>query len=1096
MLRLILGRAKSGKTAAIIGEIASHVHDKIPGNILIVPEQHSHEAETELLLHAGDAAPLYAEVLSFKRLAGRVEAETGTGGRTLDKAGRLLCMTLALDAVSPRLALYSGAKRRTGLAESLLGAVDELKSARITSEELMAGASGDDGVLGKKLRDLALITEAYDACVGAGRLDPSDRLTRLAASFSRSDFAGRHFYIDGFTDFTQQELAVIEAMLCSGSEVAVCLTSDGTAEGHEVFEASRRCAAALMKTAKSASAKCEVTVMRKSGSGGVMDFLERELFSFGDVKCGAEGAVSLAEAKSIGAECEAAAARCIRLVKGGCRWRDIAVAVRGYDSYRPVIEGIFVRYGIPLYSAGRSGISEKPLISLVRGAYDIVTSGWETEDVIEYIKTGLTALAPDDALELCEYVYLWSIRGSTFTREEPWHMHPDGYGAEFTDATRERLQRIDRLRRAVAQPLRRLEEAGKNASAKEQAEALANFFMEISLPQTLEKRAKRLDELGLRHEAAEYEQLWNIVTSALEQCAGTLGDMPLEQEDFARLLLLVLGKYDVGTIPLMLDAVSAGDMDTMRRRSIKHLLILGCDDQHVPLAPDDSGVFTDDDRQTMAERGLEIGNTALERLSHEFALIYNCVTLPSDSIYMSRSLSSGETAQPSFIMKRAERIFGEVPERVDVDRCRLMAERPAFELAAGCSEPGNKPLTMASRAYFSGRGRQSELDGISERARHERERLSRESVRRLYGDRLRLSASRIDRISSCRYAYFLQYGLKAQPRKPAAFSPPEMGTFMHYVLEAVARRVQEKGGFAAASDEEIAELCDEYIAKYAEEKLGGLRDQTARFRYLFSRLRASVIRVVLDMAEELRSSSFVPLDFELDFSREKTTVGGAELTGVADRVDGWVHDGKLYLRVVDYKTGKKKFSLSDIWYGMGLQMLLYLFTLEQVGEKRYGLPVIPAGVLYVPARDELVSMQEKPDEETLSAELARRKKRSGLILGADEVIEAMEHGETKRFIPVTIKKGTYTGQALATAEQLGMLSRHIESIIKSMTKEIGGGSIELDPYYRSQTDTACRLCDYSGSCGFDEARDCRRYLESLTPAEVWSRIEEEQSDGI
>jgi ATP-dependent helicase/nuclease subunit B len=403
----------------------------------------------------------------------------------------------------------------------------------------------------------------------------------------------------------------------------------------------------------------------------------------------------------------------------------------------------------------------------------------------------------------------------------------------------------------------------------------------------------------------------------------------------------------------------------------------------------------------------------------------------------------------------------------------------------------------AAAEYFR-RTQGERLERLETAAQMGRGSLSARAVRALYGDSLRLSASRIDKFASCRFQYFVQYGLRAKVRRPAAFSPPEMGTFMHFVLQHAAAEVMEKGGFAKVSDAELDAVTEKYIAEYVRTELNDFQEKSKRFRYLFTRLSKDVRRVVKDMAGELRVSDFQPLDFELDFARDgrlpPAEIGSGDdsltLTGVADRVDGWLHDGKLYLRVVDYKTGRKKFDLSDVWHGMGLQMLLYLFTLEKNGRALYGNDIVPAGVLYVPARDVMLSAAADLTDEEISAQRADALRRSGLVLSDSDVLSAMEHGDAPRYIPVKFKNGAPTGDALATLEGFGQLSRHIDGTLRQMASELHRGSIAADPYYRSQQENACMNCDYLEACRFSDGQgdDKIRYVTRLKPAEVWDKL--------
>ena len=410
MLHLYLGRAKSGKTAAVMDAIRARVIAREGGSVLLVPEQYSHEAETELLRVCGDSLSLYGEVLSFSRLAARVEAETGGAPAMLDKGGRMLCLARAVDAVGSRLRVCGSARRQVALQQRLLRAVDECKTACVSPEMLSAFAedpgstlpAGRTDALREKRADLALVYGAYDAIAAQSGLDPMDRLTLLAERLPRSRYAAACCYIDGFTDFTAQELLVIETLLRAGAEVTVCLTAEGLTESHEIFEPSRRAALRLLRLAETVGCGAETAVMPSPGGDGPMEVLERELFSFRSVRADAGGKVSLVCTPDITGECEAAAAKCLALVREtGCRWRDIAVAARNYDAYRAALESIFPHYGIPLYSARKSDLAEKPLISLIRSAYDTVTGGWDYDDVFAAgFDCILTPPAPSAAFKL------------------------------------------------------------------------------------------------------------------------------------------------------------------------------------------------------------------------------------------------------------------------------------------------------------------------------------------------------------------------------------------------------------------------------------------------------------------------------------------------------------------------------------------------------------------------------------------------------------------------------------------------------------------------------------------------------------------------
>lgn len=1105
MLRLILGAAGSGKTSLITKEISEKTAAGETNICLIVPEQYSHEAERELCAACGDGLSLSAEVLSFSRLAVRVAQESGTGGKThLDSGGRLLCMSLALSQIGSRLRLYSGACRDADLQLELLKTVDELRTACVSSDALLDVAeSAAGGELSVKLSDLALCLEAYEAILAQGRADPADRLCRLAETIGESSI-GRmgQVYIDGFIDFTGTELLVIKALLKAKTPVTVCLTCDGLFGSGEHFQPARSTANALLRFAEDLGQESAVQLISPDSSRSApLRFYNEHIFQHTAEKIeNSGGSISVFRADDLSAECELAAACCISLVRErGCRWADIAIAARGFEDYAAPLEESFRLYGVPFFSASRGSIMQKPVPALIASAFDVISGGWDTEDVVSYIKTGLTGMALKDSDVLEGYVALWGIKGSAWTKESPWKQHPQGYGREEDDLSKQLLTKIDELRRELAAPLIELSKKGKRAeTALGQVQALAEFLISIHLPETLAAHSQELDETGRPQLADEFAQIWDVLCRAMEQFSAILGDLPMSQKEFYELFLKMLSQYDISAIPFSPDSVSAGEIDRMRRRNIKHLLILGASDDRFPAAGSAEGLLSEEDRRYLESKEL-LPHGSSDSLSREFSLIYNCVSLPSESLTMSYCTSDGSGAKtrPSFLISRAAMLTDIVVRDADKTHLRLSAKKPAFLLAAGARHGGGRAAAIAFSYFDSTEEGRARLKALGDRAGIVRGELSSGSVKALYGKALSISPSRADAFVSCRFYYFLHYGLRLEEKEKAGFDPPELGTFMHYVLEKCAAEIADTVGFKKASEELSGALAEKYTDMYIKEKLGSFEEKSPRFIFLFNRLRPSVRRVVTDMVRELSRSDFVPLDFELSFCR-----GGSlppimlsdgdnrlSISGTADRVDGYYSDGKLYLRIMDYKTGKKSFSLSDVWYGMGMQMLLYLFSLEREGKELYGHEIVPAGVLYIPAKDTMISAPGDLTDDELSAAKLKALRRSGLILKDDTVLNAMEHGDAPEYIPVKYKNGEpVMNESLAEKDQFEALRKHVDKRLLEFSRGLSEGKIEAVPCYRSPAENACLYCPYKRICRFDETSGQRRYLEKLKPEEFWQKI--------
>ena len=1117
MLKLILGRAGCGKTTAVLERLCQAGRER--RQVLMVPEQQSHQAERALCKAGGDGVSLYAEVLSFSRLANRVFlAAGGAGEPELDSGGRLLLMYQAVKAVSPELTVYARPSRRPAFLENLLATVDELKSCCVQPQLLLQAGEEVEGPEGDKLRDLGLICGAYQALTARTALDPRDRLTRTAEKLSACPWArDMDLWLDGFTDFTPQQGEVLAQLMAQAHQMTVTLTCDHLEEDEEgtgIFSPARRTAAMLLRLAKERGISCEVETLSGNCSFRVpaLEKVEQELFGpQGEPAC-CEGAVELHRALTPRSEVEWAASRIRTLVREeGLRYRDIEVAARDFASYQPLIESVFPRYQVPVFASAMTDILEKPILTLVTAALETVAGGYRYDDVFRYLKTGLTDLPEEDRDLLENYALKWNLRGSRWTQTKPWNMHPRGYGFPMTEEDKALLERLDRARRQVAEPLELLRE-NTNKTREGQAIALYSFLENIGLPERLEERVAALREREQPALAEEYRQLWEIVCGGLEQCAQLLGETPMELEEFAALFRLVLSQYDVGTIPVSLDRVTAGETTRQTGQHGKVLFLLGADDASIPQVSTPAGLLSDDDRSLLASYGLELNQTARDLLYREMTTVYLTCARPTRKLIVSwpGQSGAGEERRPCFLVERLRLLFSDLVVEREEDlygRFRLQAPLPALEQAGRSQSAHDALLALPEYAPM--------VERLDRAARWERGRLSRPAVERLYGHRVPMSASRMDKYKSCHFSYFMRYGLQAEPRKPAGFTAPEYGTFVHYVLEHVLKdNAFQQTTLPGWEDEQdqarrdrVAELTRQAVERYIREELGGLEQQSERFQYLFRRLLRSVQAVVDNVTQEIWASKFRPISFELGFGSGKDlppvelTVGDVTLsiTGFVDRVDGWEKDGRLYLRVVDYKTGRKSFDLTEVWNGLGLQMLLYLFTLEDRGEQFYGKPVEGAGVLYLPARDAIIKGSRSMSDDAWRKQLDKELTRSGLVLSDPAVLDAMEEPGEKgyRFLPLKVSKSTgeISGEALATAEQLGKLGGHIQKVLEEICQEIAQGNIAADPFWRGPEKNACRYCDYAQACHFEEGRggDGKRWLASVKSREFWENIDREEN---
>ena len=1070
MLQLVMGTDWVAVRNEILNRIAGDVQEKKGKRIYMVPELISHDTERRLCLAAGDTASRYAEVLSFTRLARRVEEYTGSGTlECLDNGGRVIAMAAAARQLAGQLKAYASVETRPEFLTGLVDVMDEFKRCCISSQDLHEAALQTEGSFSQKLEELSLLLGAYDSICSRGKRDPRDRETVLLEQLENSDFAAEHvFYIDGFPDYTRQHMAILEHLLACSASVTVGINSDRVDSKAMAFEKAGATAGDLIRMAKRLGVDVKITTL--AGRTDELGSVCRGLFQGETVSV--DSGLSVLNAKTLQEEVLTAAELVMDKVAAGCRYRDIGIVVGDMGVYAPVLELTFHRCGIPIYCSGKEDILQKTVIATTVSAMEAALGGFEQKDVLRYLKSILSPVDADTCDKLENYVITWGIRGKKWF--DPWINHPDGLNGFPSEASEALLAQLNEAREQALAPLLCLYNGfASAANLGEQVTALYTFMEQIALADRLDALARQMDEGGDNRGAQILDQLWEILVSALEQMYDVLGNTHWETAHFTKLFTLLLSQYDVGTIPTVLDAVTVGPVSAMRCNEVKHLIVLGVAEGMLPGYGGAGGLLTDQERVALRDLGVPLTGGAMEGIQAEFAEIYGVFCGARESI---SALCGG--AQPSYVYRRLAQMAAEET----TGECLGAALRDRAEAAAYLASLGDYESAMSL-------GLQQEYYETRQKADFEMGSISRENVPKLYGQTLNLSASQVDRQAECRMSYFLRYGLRAQERKEAEVDPAEFGTYVHAVLEQTARRVMELGGFTEVSLERTMELALGYSEAYAQERFKDIDSQ--RITYLFRRNIRELEMVVAELWHELKASRFTPEDFELKFGAGGRMAainipGGsmpAALRGFVDRVDIWNEDGRNYFRVVDYKTGKKDFDYCDVFNGVGLQMLLYLFALE---ENDFGTG---AGVQYFPARAPLMSADGRLTEEEAEAQRRKEWKRKGLLLRDEDVLDAMDPDGWQRLCATKKKDGSVTGD-LADRQQLKLLKQYVFYWLGDMVSEIAAGNVQANPYTRGTSHDACAFCPYGSICHKDESAHRRNY-KTMEPQRFWEEVEKE-----
>ena len=1085
MLTILTGPDRQAGLSQLIDTICARAAEGIGEQILIVPEQYSFEAERALCRRGGDTISRFAEVLSFTRLASRVfSIYGGVSEEYLDEGGRLLCLYLAAERVKTQIKFYAASLLRPEFLLQLGKMMEEFLTCCVTPQQLLTAAGQMTGQQAQKLSELGLLYESYLSVCKTGRADPVTRLSRLAETLSQEDYcAGKRFYLAGFSDFTAVQLRILDAIFPQAVQTQVYLCTDGS------DSAAFRCGAQTAKQLSRMAARRNIAVVREQVSERTCRPASLELWLSQIMNTGgtpfSEPApeVALGQADTRAGACELAAGIVQKLTRTGVRWREIAVACTE-SGYVQAIKPMLQRAGIGAYYAGTTDILGKPLLQAVMSAMQ-AASRFSFEDVMQYLKSGFSPLEPDACDRLERYAYFWNIRGSQWLK--PWTRHPEGFGQTFDEETDRQLLTLNVWREGAMEPLQTLHEvwlSGRTVS--ERLHALRAFLEQTHFPEIACEQTNELYRQGKHQAAQEQEQLYEILMTAMEQAELVLGAQEMELDRFLQMFRMLLGCYQVGSIPANLDEVLVSGLDGMRALQAGYLIVLGADEGALPAFSQSEGLLSDSDRRNLSSLGVQLSLFASDRLERELGWTQLALQSARKRVWL---LSGSE--QPSYLMARTKTLL---------PQCETLSRQDAGFL------PDRRALcaqAIREQADWT-------LDPVSLQVRRELERrcvfsftaLSKEAVQGLYGRQLSLSASRLDQFAGCRYAFFLRYGLKLEPWRQASFDAPVFGTFAHYVLECTVRDVMAQGGFHETSQDAVCAIAQKYMDEYTEKFMSDAQQTDERCAYLFRRNRQEVLGIVRNVADELRVSRFAPCDEELAFSKDgalppvyvETPEGQAVLSGFVDRVDVLDEPGGKYFRVIDYKTGHKDFDYTDLLCGKGLQMLLYLFAIERAKGHHAAAGKTPAGVLYVPGRMDVERLEPGQTDEALTKQRQKNLVRQGLLLRDEQVLQAMEPGDAPVYLPYQNKKGELTG-SLATREQFRLLEDFVSGSLRELTQKLFSGTVSPNPIVRGPMVSSCQYCEYQHACHKDACKPDVRYMKKVGADEFWKELERRKANG-
>ena len=1152
-LRFYIGASGAGKSTALYREIIERSMKHPEQNFfLIVPDQFSMQTQAELVRLHPRKGIMNIDVLSFSRLAHRVFEEVGEDARTvLDDTGKSLVIRRIAGSLKEKTTVIGPSLNKTGYVHEVKSVLSEFMQYGIGPrelEELTEYASGRGGLY-HKLKDLGVLYQGFREYMEKGYVTAEETLGLLAERLPQSQLArGAVVALDGFIDFTPVQKRVLRALMELAQEVIVTVLADGqesfedAGEEENLFHLSRKTMVSLTKIAAEAGIArgkdvifSERPVYRLKGNAP-LSWMEQHLLRYPLRPYPGKDAqrrVTLFEASS---QREEVRQVCIAIREylrrtGGC-YRDVAVIAGDLTAYASDLETFAALYDIPLYLDRTRGIVLNPFIEYMKSALQIIARNFTYETVFHYLRSGLADFTRDEVDVLENYVLACGIRG-----KKKWSDIFTARTQEMEDAV-EKLERLNGVRERLMRQLSPL--MGHFTKVEELVRALYAFVEENGVQRKLKEYEDRFRQEQDAVRAMEYLQIYRLVMDLLDQVVELIGDEPVKIEEFYQILEAGLSEIQVGTIPQNVDRVVAGDMERTRLTRMKAVFFIGVNDGYIPKAAENGGLLSDVDREFLLGSGMELAPTPRQQMYMQRLYLYMNMTKPSDHLFLSYARMNGEgkAMRPSYLISMVKKLFPQLSvlrpeEEAEIDQVQSLKDGRAWlvqglrryadgRLAQGSGEEEQFGKLFRVYAISSQTAQWTKDMARAAFYAYEEQPLGKAAALALFGSTLLGSVSRLEQYASCAYAHFLQYGLYLKEREDYSFEAVDMGNLFHGVLEIFGEKLKEKGYTWFDFPKETGDtLVEEAVEAFAASYGSAVLYDSARNRYLIDRMKRILKRTVSTLQYQLKKGAFSPEHFEVSFSvledldAVNIALTGEEklrLRGRIDRVDTWREPAwespsgkdRIYVKVIDYKSGSRDFSLAALYYGLQLQLVVYLNAAVELEQKVHpGDEVVPAAMLYYRVHDPIVEVEEKPGEEEeeivqrVQKELLGRLRMTGAVNSEDAVIEGLDAHFTGRsdVIPVERKKdGELTARSsVLSGEEFRVISDYVNLKIREIGTEILDGRIPLNPYRQAGGSAgACTYCPYSRVCGFDRRIPGYegRTLEKLEEKEAMRRMKE------
>lgn len=1138
-LRFYFGPSGSGKSHRIYEEIMQQAAQE-PGRnfLIIVPDQFTMQTQKDLVMRSDRGGILNIDVLSFGRLSHRILEEVGTKEMpVLDDTGKSLVLQKIAADLKEQLPAMGSLLHKQGYIHEVKSAISEFMQYGISTQDMdkLIASAEKRGALAMKLRDLKTLYRGFQDYIRDHFITTEETLDVLRRSLVKSKILPDSVVVfDGFTGFTPIQNRLIQELMRVCEETIVTVTIGEEEDPYQMdgeqklFHLSKKTVADLVKLAAEAEVTRGEDVFVKGGPNRFTEapalcYLEQNLFRYQyEPYMEKQREIRMFEALSPREEVHQTALYIRKLIREeGLTYRDIAVVIGDLEGYASYVETEFGQLEIPCFIDRTRGIILNPMIEYIKSALQLYIKDFSYDTVFHFLRSGMVDISREEIDELENYVIRTGARGyrtysRLFTRRT--EEMQQGSGQDDTERAEETLERLNRIRQQFADTVEILHMAPR-AKAGEYVDHLYDFLEQNQVQQKLLNYQQQFEQEGDLAKAREYAQIYRLVMDLLDQIYGLLGEEEISLQEFADILDAGFGEITVGTIPQNVDRIVVGDMERTRLKQVKVLFFLGVNDGNIPKNASKGGIISDMDREFLIESGTEMAPSPRQQMYIQRLYLYLNMTKPSERLYLSYAKvnSDGKGIRPSYLIDTVRKLFPLLAVEYPQNRSRLeqiegrqegaryLAEELREYADGTLREEERQDFYLMYRAYESDPVGRDRLTQAAFR-RYKESGLSKIVARALYGRQLENSVSRLETYAACACRHFLQYGLSLQEREEFGFEVSDMGNVYHAVLENFAGKLAESGrtwwdfeeNFATQA---IKEAVEGYAATYGETVLYS----SARNEYAITRMSRILTRTVLTLQQHLKQGSFQPDDYELSFrfaeDLDSIHVDLSEeekmhLQGRIDRIDVSEDAEHVYVKVIDYKSGNKKFDLAALYYGLQLQLVVYMnAAMELESRKHPDKEIVPAALLYYHIDDPTIETPVELTQEQINEEILTKLRMNGVVNSDPAVVERLDRflQDKSKVIPVEKKKdGSFSARSgILSREELQVVSAYVDTKIRQIGREILDGKIAANPYEKGNEE-ACTYCAYKKVCGFDGSIPGyeKRQLEDLDQQTLMQRMQE------